>query len=112
MAPDLHSKGGALIERLAASGVSMVSVDHTVSIADARKQLDEAGYSHVGLQGNLDPAILCDGTPEEIVAKTNEILGAAGCKGHIMNLGHGIEANTPEPSAALFVDTVHAFEHK
>jgi len=111
MAPDLHSKDGALIERLAASGVSMVSVDHTVSIGEARKRLDEAGYADVGLQGNLDPAILCDGTPEEIVDKTKEILSEAGCKGHIMNLGHGIEANTPEPSAALFVDTVHAFEH-
>ena len=36
MAPDLHSKGGALVERLAASGASMVSVDHTVDIAEAR----------------------------------------------------------------------------
>ena len=36
----------------------------------------------------------------------------AGDTGHVMNLGHGIEATTPEPSAALFVDTVHAYEHK
>ena len=36
----------------------------------------------------------------------------AGDTGHVMNLGHGIEATTPEPSAALFVDTVHAYKHK
>ena len=57
------AKDGALIERLASAGVSMVSVDHTVDISEARKRLDEAGYANVGLQGNLDPAILCDGTP-------------------------------------------------
>ena len=111
MAPDTHSKGGQLIERLAASGVNVVSVDHTVEIDDARKRLDAAGYTHVGLQGNLDPKILCDGTPEEIVAKTKEILGKTGNTAHVMNLGHGIEATTPEPSAALFVKTVQEYQH-
>ena len=39
-------------------------------------------------------------------------MAQAGDTGHVMNLGHGIEATTPEPSAALFVDTVHAYKHK
>jgi len=111
MAPDSYSKGGALIERLAASGATMVSIDHTIDLSVARSRLDAAGFSHVGLQGNLDPAVLCDGTPDEIVTATNEILSVAGCKGHIMNLGHGIEATTPEVNAALFVKTVHNFKH-
>eukprot|EP00308_Calcidiscus_leptoporus_P016833 CAMPEP_0119376914 /NCGR_PEP_ID=MMETSP1334-20130426/42114_1 /TAXON_ID=127549 /ORGANISM="Calcidiscus leptoporus, Strain RCC1130" /LENGTH=378 /DNA_ID=CAMNT_0007395645 /DNA_START=93 /DNA_END=1229 /DNA_ORIENTATION=- len=111
MAPDTYSKAGALIERLASSGVDVVSVDHTVEIDEARRRLDAAGYEHVGLQGNLDPAILRDGTPEEIVAKTQEILSKAGNTAHVMNLGHGIEATTPEPSAALFIQTVQEYEH-
>jgi len=111
MAPDTYSKEGGFIEKLAASGVSMVSVDHTIDISEARRRLDAAGYAHVGLQGNLDPEILRDGTPEQIVEKTTEILRAAGNKGHVMNLGHGIEATTPEPSAALFVKTVQEFKH-
>jgi len=111
MAPDTYSKGGALIERLAASGVNVVSVDHTIEIDEARQRLDEAGFAHVGLQGNLDPKILCDGSPEEIVAKAKEILSKAGNTGHVMNLGHGIEATTPEPSAALFIKTVQEYAH-
>eukprot|EP00967_Tisochrysis_lutea_P074296 scaffold99738_cov30-Tisochrysis_lutea.AAC.1 len=109
MAPDTYSKGGALIERLASSGVNVVSIDHTISLAKAREQLDAAGYEHVGLQGNLDPAILCDGTPEEIVAATEDILKQAAGRPHIMNLGHGIEATTPESNANLFVKTVQKF---
>lgn len=112
MAPDTYSKGGALLERLAASGVNMVSIDHTISLAQARKQLDDAGYEHVGIQGNLDPALLCEGTPDEIVAATEDILRQAAGRPHIMNLGHGIEATTPEPNADLFVSTVHRFRSK
>jgi uroporphyrinogen decarboxylase len=34
----------------------------------------------------------------------------AGGQGHVMNLGHGIEAATPEESAKFFVDTVQAWK--
>jgi len=111
MAPDQYSKGGALIEKLAASGANVVSVDHTIDIAEARSILDKAGYEHVGLQGNLDPAVLAEGSPEEIVSAAEGILSKAGNKAHVMNLGHGIEANTPEPNAALFIKTVQEFKH-
>ena len=37
MAPDTYSQGGAFLEQLAASGASMISIDHTVSITDARR---------------------------------------------------------------------------
>ena len=112
MAPDQYSKGGKFIERLAQSGADVVSVDHTVDLADARAILDKAGFKHVGLQGNLDPAILAEGSPDEIVAAAETILSKAGNKAHVMNLGHGIEANTPEPSAALFIKTVQEYQHK
>jgi len=112
MAPDTHSKGGALLERLASTGVDMISVDHTIDIAEAKKRLANAGYPNIGIQGNLDPKILRDGPPDKIVERTKEILSAAGNTGHIMNLGHGIEATTPQPYAALFVDTVHEYQHE
>ena len=51
-------------------------------------------------------------TEEEIKAATDKILKAMGNKGHVMNLGHGIEATTPEPYAALFVDAVHDYKHE
>ena len=111
MAPDTHSKEGALLERLAASGADMISVDFTVDIGEAKKRLAAAGYPNIGIQGNLDPEILRDGPPEKIQAEAKRILAAAGDTGHVMNLGHGIEATTPEPYASLFVDTVHEYEH-
>jgi len=111
MAPDTHSRGGALLERLAKSGADVISLDHTIEIGEAKKRLADAGYPDIGVQGNLDPELLRDGTPEAIKEATEKILAAAGNTGHVMNLGHGIEATTPEPNAAFFVDTVHAFEH-
>ena len=38
------------------------------------------------------------------------ILKAAGGRNHVMNLGHGIDAQTPEPKAKFFVDTVQAWK--
>jgi len=111
MAPDTHSKEGALITKLAASGANVVSVDHTLPISAARELLDEAGYESVGLQGNLDPAILAEGSEEEIVAAAQDILKKMAGRPHIMNLGHGIEPTTPEPSANLFVKTVQEWRN-
>jgi len=111
MAPDTHSKGGALLERLAASGADVISIDHTIELSEAKQRLASAGYPNIGLQGNLDPELLRDGSFEEITAATEKILKAAGNTGHVMNLGHGIEATTPEPNAAHFVNTVQNFKH-
>ena len=111
MAPDTHSKNGQFLTRLAGSGADVVSVDHTIELSEAKRILAEGGYPTIGLQGNLDPAILRDGTPEEIRAAADKILAAAGDTGHVMNLGHGIEATTPEPNAALFVNHVHDYKH-
>ena len=111
MAPDTHSKGGNLLEKLAQSGCDVVSVDHTIPLAEAKERLAKAGYPNIGIQGNLDPEILRDGPPEKILEETEKILAAAGNTGHIMNLGHGIEPTTPEPYAAYFVDQVHKYDH-
>jgi len=111
MAPDTHSKDGQLIEKLAASGCDVVSLDHTIDLAEAKQRLAAAGYPNIGVQGNLDPELLRDGPPEKILEETKRILSQAGNTGHVMNLGHGIEATTPEPYAALFVDAVHDYDH-
>tara|TARA_B110000305_G_scaffold166809_1_gene184445 strand:- start:675 stop:1061 length:387 start_codon:yes stop_codon:yes gene_type:complete len=101
---------GALLERMAATGVDIVSLDWTVDMAEGRERLNKAraaaGFSGpCGVQGNLDPALLFadDAT---IVERTKEVIMKAGDRGHVMNLGHGIEADTPEEKANLFVQTV------
>ncbi|KAK1746375.1 uroporphyrinogen decarboxylase [Skeletonema marinoi] len=44
--------------------------------------------------------------------RAEEILKKAGPTGHVMNLGHGIEAATPEENAAYFIETVRNFRHE
>ena len=51
-------------------------------------------------------------TSIQIKERTEEILRMTGGKAHVMNLGHGIEAKTPEPNAKCFVDTVKSFVHE
>jgi uroporphyrinogen decarboxylase len=110
---------GALIERMAATGVNVVSLDWTVDMAEGRTRIDtgraQAGLDVTtkrgGVQGNLDPAILYATDQSVIYDRTIEILNKAGPTGHVMNLGHGIEATTPEENAAFFIETVRNYRH-
>lgn len=107
---------GALIERMAATGVDVVSLDWTVDMAEGRDRI-EAGRAKAGLkgrggvQGNLDPGVLF-GSHDTIRERATEILKKAGPTGHVMNLGHGIEAATPEENAACFIETVRNYRHE
>lgn len=106
---------GALVERMAKTGVDVVSLDWTVDMAEGRQRIAEgrqqAGLNGKGgVQGNLDPAVLY-ATHDVIRERTHEILEAAGSTGHVMNLGHGIEATTPEENAAFFIETVRNYRH-
>ena len=62
-------------------------------IAKGRKSAGLNGPG--GVQGNLDPGVLF-ANHDTITERAEEILKKAGNTGHVMNLGHGIEANTPE----------------
>lgn len=100
------SQGGTLLERMAATGVDIISVDWTVDMADARKRLGPA----VGVQGNIDPAVLL-GSKELITERTLDTIHKAGRTGHICNLGHGVHPKTPEEHVAHFFKTVQDFRY-
>ena len=107
---------GALIERMAATGVDVVSLDWTVDMAEGRERIANSRAKNGlegpgGVQGNLDPGILY-ANHDVIKERTEEILRKAGPVGHVMNLGHGIEATTPEENAAFFIETVRNFRHE
>ena len=98
------NKSGALLERMATSGVDIISLDWTVTIEEARKRIG----NKVGIQGNLDPMVLF--APHDVIKqRTEEILKSVGGQNHVMNLGHGIDAVTPEDNANFFVKTVQAW---
>ncbi|NJK36719.1 MAG: uroporphyrinogen decarboxylase [Oscillatoriales cyanobacterium SM2_3_0] len=97
----LYINGSAgILERMALTGVDMVSVDWTVDIAEARNRLGH----HLGVQGNIDPCVLFGSKPM-IRERILETIRKAGGKGHILNLGHGVLQKTPEENVAYFFET-------
>jgi uroporphyrinogen decarboxylase len=109
MAPGPYSSGGRRLEALARTGANIVSVDHTVDIALARAILSDD--ENIGLQGNLDPQLLRDGPLDAIRSKTLSILTTLkGRRRCILNLGHGVQADTPEAHAECFIRTVRSFQ--
>lgn len=97
----LYINGSAgLLERMAQSGVDIVSVDWTVDMAEARQRLG----ANIGVQGNIDPCVLF-GSQDFIRERILDTIRKAGNRGHILNLGHGILPGTPEENAAFFFET-------
>ena len=101
--PRIHFATGnpLLLPAMGRAGAEAVSVDWRVP-------LDEAAVlvgPEVALQGNLDPGI-CLAPFDVVAAGTRDVLRrAAGRRGHIFNLGHGVlpqtEADTLARLAAL-----------
>lgn len=92
------------LDQLTESGADVVSLDWSIDIGAARDQLD------VPVQGNLDPSYLY-GSPSFVREQTETLLDAAGPGGHILNLGHGIDKETPVESVQAFVETAKSYEY-
>jgi uroporphyrinogen decarboxylase len=77
---------------------------------DWRVDLDRgwAAVGHdVGVQGNLDPALLL-ARPAVIRERVKTILDRAGGRpGHVFNLGHGVHQSTPVDHVRALIDAVH-----
>lgn len=57
------------------------------------------------MQGNLDPLALF--APEATIReKVRNVIAAAGPRGHIFNLGHGVVPETPISGVEAMVDEV------
>jgi uroporphyrinogen decarboxylase len=91
---------------LAATGANVLGIDWQFSLAEARKILPE----NIGIQGNLNPALLAEATPEKVVAETNRLLvEMRGRNGYIFNLGHGVPPTAKLENIAALVETVRNF---
>jgi len=91
------------LDLLADSGADVVGLDWTVDMETAREELGDTP-----VQGNLDPALLY-GEPNEVKTRTRRIIEAAGDSGHILNLGHGVDRNTPVENVAAFFEAAHEY---
>jgi uroporphyrinogen decarboxylase len=105
--PRIHFATGAsnLLEEMKVAGGDVFSVDWTIPIDVAWQRL---GYD-VGIQGNLDPAVLL-ASIDLIKTKAADILKRVrGHTGHIFNLGHGMLPQTSPENVAALVKFVHDF---
>ena len=103
--PAIHFGTGTagLLEAMRDAGGQVIGLDWRVDLADAWARLG----SEVGVQGNLDPAVLLS-TPDEIRRGVAGVLeGAAGRPGHVFNLGHGVLPETTWQHVRAMVDMVH-----
>jgi uroporphyrinogen decarboxylase len=103
--PTIHFGTGTthLLAAMAATGGDVIGLDWRVPL--------DVGWSlvgeEVGVQGNLDPAVLL-GPWERIDAATRDILErAAGRPGHVFNLGHGVLPDTDPSVLGRLRELVH-----
>ncbi|MBI1736048.1 MAG: uroporphyrinogen decarboxylase [Candidatus Rokubacteria bacterium] len=104
-APVIHFGTGTagLLPAMREAGGDVIGVDWRIDL--------DAGWRavghDVGVQGNLDPAVLL-GKAAVLRERTQDVLRrAAGRPGHIFNLGHGIDQATPVEHVKALVEMVH-----
>jgi len=98
---------GGLLERMASTGVDVISVDQSVSMADAVARIASVQDSFA-VQGNLDPSVLLCDDKRVIEQRVASTVRAAGGRPHILNLGHGVMQQTPEANVAHFFEAARA----
>ena len=87
------------------NGYHAFSVDWLTDLSAVRR----ATSDRVALQGNLDPRSLF-AEPEKIRAEVEKVLASYGRGyGHVFNLGHGINRQTPTESVQTLLDAVREF---
>lgn len=104
-APSIYFAPGAghTLDLQAKIGADGYGVDWRVPIDEAWSRLGE-----VAVQGNLDPAALLT-DPNTIRREVKDLLArTAGRPGHVVNLGHGIDRNTPPEHVTAFVEAVRS----
>ena len=86
----------------AASGIRVLSVDHTTDLAALSRQLSP----RCAVQGNLDPALMSM-APDRVRHEASALLSSMrGRAGHIFNLGHGILPDARIDCVQALVETV------
>jgi len=108
LAPDvpvIHFGVGTatLLPLMKEAGGGVIGLDWRVELGPTWERL---GYD-VGVQGNLDPAVLLSSGGEIRRAAKAILDGAARRPGHIFNLGHGVHQETPVENVKALVDIVH-----
>jgi uroporphyrinogen decarboxylase len=108
--PHIHfgTSTATLLELMKEAGGDVMGIDWRMELDQAWARL---GYD-VGIQGNLEPAVLL-GPFERVEKCTRDILHSAGSRpGHIFNLGHGMLPETPVDHVVRLVEFVHEYSRR
>ena len=93
-------------DQLVQTGAPFLSVDWTTDLGEVRTRIPDG----MGLQGNLDPAVLT-ASPEIAANETQRILKTMrGFHRYIFNLGHGVTMDARLDSIEAVVNTVRNFQ--
>lgn len=102
-------KGCALLEQIRDCGADVIQIDFRVRLDDAIKRLGPGAV----VQGNLDPYVMLAAPRETMESQVREILGMGKkARGHIFNLGDGIQPETPVAKTKALVEAVHRLSRK
>jgi uroporphyrinogen decarboxylase len=93
----------AILPIVKKTGADVIGLDWRTDMAEARALLGD-----MPVQGNLDPVALY-GSPESVREKTLSIIRAAGPRGHVFNLGHGVLPTTPIAGVEAMLDAVKSW---
>jgi uroporphyrinogen-III decarboxylase len=88
--------GSVYLHQQTDMAVDALSIDWKISMARARSVAP-----NTVLAGNVDPMVLY-GTEKNIKSAVEQCIRQAHGK-HVLNLGHGVEKDTPESAVAAFV---------
>ena len=92
---------------LVATGANVLGIDWQFPLREAQNVVP----SNVALQGNLAPALLTEGTPEDVARATSAVLVEMLARpGHIFNLGHGLPPTAKLENIQALVNTVQRFK--
>lgn len=103
--PVIHFLTGnpALLTHQRKAGGQILGLDWRIGLGEAWEILGP----NIGLQGNLDPAVLLADL-STLRDRTRQLLHEAGNRpGHIFNLGHGVLPETPPEAVKALVQMVH-----
>lgn len=92
------------LDLMASSGADVLSLGARHDLAAALRK-----YPRLVFQGNVDQAILRDGTPEQVHDATRRCLEAGGGRRHIVNLSHGVDKATPPANFEAYIEAVKSW---
>ncbi|MBI2955256.1 MAG: uroporphyrinogen decarboxylase [Chloroflexi bacterium] len=103
--PHIHfaNQAGTMLDLIKEAGGGVIGLDWRIDMDTAIARLGD----DVAIQGNLDPMVLF-ANPDVIREKARGILERVGGRpGHVFNLGHGIQKDTPVEHVKALVEAVH-----